>query len=107
MLTIAYRFHVLPRHHEHFRFAYHSARDTLQRVLGLTAHEFREPRDRREPFTLRLAWDSRASFERFTRTWAGLWMLNGMGLSRDAFAAPIETDIGEEETAPSARKHAA
>ena len=58
-------------------------------------------------FTLRLAWDDQTSFERFTRTWVGVWMLNGMGLARDAFARPIETHIDSAEPALRAGKHAA
>jgi len=73
MFAIAYHFHMLPRHHDHFR---HDA------------------------FTLLLAWGSQTSFERFARTWVGVWMLNGMGLDRDAFAAPTQTDIGEETITP-------
>ena len=107
MLAIAYHFHVLPRHHDHFRHAYQAAREPLQQAMGLVSHQFNEPRSRREAFALLLAWDSQASFDRFTRTWIGVWMLNGMGLSRDAFAAPIETAIGEEEFAPRVGKRAA
>ena len=100
MLAIAYHFHVLPRHHDHFLHAYHAARDSLQHALGLVSHQFNEPRGRHDAFTLLLAWDSQASFECFIRTWFGVWMLNGMGLPRDAFAAPIQTDIGEETITP-------
>lgn len=107
MLAIAYHFHVLPRHREHFRHAYQAARETLQQATGLVSHNFNEPRSRREAFTLLLAWDNRVSFERFIRTWIGVWMLNGMGLPREAFAAPIETAIGEEEPMPHAGKRAA
>ena len=103
MLAIAYHFHVRPRHHEHFRHAYQAARDTLQQAMGLVSYQLDEPRGRREAFTLLLAWDSRASFERFVRTWVRVWMLNGMGLPQDAFAAPIETAIGEEEFEPQRR----
>ncbi|MDP1645846.1 MAG: hypothetical protein Q8L71_10165 [Thiobacillus sp.] len=48
--------------------------------------------------TLLLAWDSQASFERFVRTWVDLWMLNGMGLSRDDFSAPIQTVIARKNS---------
>lgn len=95
MLAIAYHFHVLPRHREHFRHAYQAARETLEQALDLVSHQFIEPRGRHDAFTLLLAWDSQAGFERFTRTWTGVWMLNGMGLPRDAFAAPIETALAE------------
>lgn len=100
MLSIAYHFHVLPPHRDHFRHAYQAARDTLQQATGLVSHQLNEPQRRHDAFTLLLAWDSRASFERFARTWVGVWMLNGMGLQRDAFAAPIETGIGKQEFAP-------
>lgn len=107
MLAIAYRFHVLPRHRDHFRHAYRASRDSLLQAMGLVSHQFNEPRGRDEAFSLLLAWDSQASFERFTRTWVGVWMLNGMGLSRNDFAAPIETALGEEEFAPRVGKRAA
>lgn len=99
MLAIAYHFYVLPRHREHFRHAYQASRETLQQTQGLVSHQFNEPRSQHEAFTLLMAWNSRASFERFIRRWVGVWMLNGMGLERDAFAAPIRTHIGEEEFA--------
>lgn len=104
MLTMAYRFPILPRHHGPFRHAYRSARDGLQQTPGLVTHAFNEPRDRRDAFTLRMVWDKRASFERFTRTWIGVWLLNGMGFPRDAFAASIATDFGEAATAPGTRR---
>ncbi|MDO9467501.1 MAG: antibiotic biosynthesis monooxygenase [Thiobacillus sp.] len=103
MLTLAYRFPVLPRHHDPFRHAYRSARDGLQQSPGLVTHAFSEPRHRRDAFTLLMVWDSRASFERFTRTWIGVWLLNGMGFPRDAFAASIATDVGEAVYAPGKR----
>jgi len=107
MLAIAYHFHVLPRHRDTFRHAWQAARDALTHTVGLRAHDFAEPRDRRDAFTLRLAWDDQTSFERFTRTWIGVWMLNGMGLARDAFARPIETHIDKAESALQTGKHAA
>lgn len=107
MFAIAYHFHVLPRHHAHFRHAYQAVRDTLRQALGLVSHELREPRGHHEAFSLLLAWDSQASFERFLRTWIGVWLLNGMGLSRADFSAPIQTDIGEEEYVPRVGKRAA
>ena len=96
MLAVAYQFPVLPRHHERFLFGYLAARAPLCQALGLVSHELARPRDRRCPFTLMLAWDSRRSFDRFTRTWLGVWLLNGMGLDRPAFVAPIATMLGEE-----------
>jgi quinol monooxygenase YgiN len=98
-LAIAYHFHVRPKHHDHFRHAYRAAYETLQHAAGLVAHRFSEPLGRNGTFTLLLAWDNQASFERFIRTWLGVWLINGMGLERDAFAAPIQTDIGAEEPA--------
>ena len=100
MLAMAYHFPVLLRHHDQFRHAYRSARDGLLQTPGLITHAFNDPRNRRDAFTLLMAWDNRASFERFTRTWIGVWLLNGMGFNREAFAAPIETDIGEAVFAP-------
>lgn len=107
MFAIAYHFHVLPRHHAHLRHAYQASRETLQQAPGLVSHRFNEPLSRSEAFTLMLAWDSRESFERFIRSWVGVWMVNGMGLPRDAFAAPIQTSLGEEEPAQNMGRHAA
>ncbi|MFN3716829.1 MAG: hypothetical protein ACK4R8_08910 [Thiobacillus sp.] len=107
MLAIAYHFHVLPRYRGEFQHAWRAARDSLHQALGLMSCEFNLPRERHEAFTLKLAWDSQTSFERFTRTWVGVWMLNGMGLQREAFAAPIQTDIGEEDFRPRVGKRAA
>lgn len=95
MLKIAYDFSVHPRHHELFIHAYRSACDILTQTLGLVAHELKEPNNRRAPFVLLLSWDSKTRFDRFTRTWIGVWMLNGMGLARDALSAPIATSILE------------
>lgn len=107
MLAIAYHFHVLPRYRDEFQHAWRTARDSLQQALGLVSYEFNPPRERREAFTLTLAWDSQTSFERFTRTWVGVWILNGMGLQREAFATPIQTDIGQEDFLPRVGKRAA
>lgn len=90
MLRIAYRFHVLPRYRDRFRHGYQAARETLQQALGLVSHELDCPCGRRDAFTLSLNWDSQASFDHFARTWVGVWMLNGMGLSHHDFFAPIE-----------------
>lgn len=103
MLTLTYRFPVLPRHHDPFRHAYRSARDGLQQAPGLVTHSFNDPHHRRDAFTLLMTWDKRASFERFIRTWIGVWLLNGMGFPRDAFAASIATDVGESVYAPDKR----
>ncbi len=107
MLTIAYRFPVLPRHHDTFRHAWQASRETLTHAVGLQAHDFLDPGSRREAFILRLAWDSQSSFERFTRTWVGVWMLNGMGLALDAFSGPIETAVGAAGFVPRTGKRAA
>lgn len=107
MLAIAYHFPVLPRYRDEFQHAWRAARDSLHQALGLVSFELNLPRDRHEAFTLLLAWDNQTSFERFTRTWVGVWMLNGMGLQREAFAAPIQTDIGMEDFLPRVGKRAA
>lgn len=96
MLTVAYRFHVLPRHHDHIRHSWHAAEDTLQKVIGLQRGQLRPPQDRRQPFTLVLSWDNEASFNRFTRTWAGVWAINGMGLEQSDFFAPTQTSMFTE-----------
>lgn len=93
MPNIAYHFHVMPRYHDHFHHAYRASHFTLQQTLGLVAHQFAPPQGRHDAFELLLSWDSQASFERFTRTWFGVWIVNGMGLSPDAFTAPIQTHI--------------
>jgi hypothetical protein len=103
MLAISYHFHVLPRHRDPFRHAYQAAAESLRQTLGLLSHELHDPRERNEAFSLSLAWDSEASFIRFTRTWLGVWMLNGMGLDRTASSAAIETDVGEPGTFPQAK----
>lgn len=107
MLAIAYHFPVLPRYRDQFQHAWRAARDSLQQALGLVSCELTLPRERHDAFILLLAWDSQTSFERFTRTWVGVWMLNGMGLQREAFAAPIHTDIGAEEFEPRVGRRAA
>jgi hypothetical protein len=107
MLRIAYRFHVLPRYREHFRHGYQAARETLQQALGLVSHELGDPQERNGAFTLSLDWDSQASFDQFTRTWVGVWMLNGMGLSRHDFSAPIETSFNDDGAGRRAERCAA
>ncbi len=107
MLAIAYRFHVLPRYRAPFRHAYQAAHESMQQALGLLPHELYDPGERDEAFSLLLAWDSEASFIRFTRTWLGVWMVNGMGLERNAFAAAIETDIGLPGTRPETKRRPA
>ena len=105
MLAIACHFHVRPRHRDHFRYAYQAAHEALQHTPGLVSHQINDPRERNSAFSLLLAWDSQASFERFTRTWLGIWLINGLGLERDAFAAaPILTDVGEADFDPRAGK---
>jgi hypothetical protein len=107
MLRIAYRFHVLPRYQEHFRHGFQASRETLQQALGLVSHELDDPRGRRDAFTLSLAWDNHASFDHFTRSWVGVWMLNGMGLSRHDFYAPIETSFSVDSQARQTGRQAA
>ena len=97
MLTVAYRFHVLPRRHDHLRYAWHAAKDTLQKIIGLQSCQLRPPEHRRQPFILVLSWDQEVSFNRFTRTWVGVWAINGMGLQREDFFAPTQTSIQEAQ----------
>lgn len=108
MLEVTYRFPVLPRYRSDFQQAWYAARDALEQALGLMSFELILPRERRAPHSLRMHWDSQASFERFTRTWVGVWMLNGMGLVREAFFAPIDTEIdGRQHFQPRVGKRAA
>lgn len=93
MLIIAYRFHVVPRRHNDFCHAWRAAEDTLQKVIGLRRCHLHPPRHRRLPFTLVLKWDNEFSFDRFTRTWVGVWAINGMGLQGNDFFAPTQTNI--------------
>ncbi len=93
MLEIAYHFYVQPRHHAQFRHAYQATHFTLQQLAGLASHRFSPPHGRHDAFTLRLTWHSRACFDHFTRTWFGVWMVNGMGLPIDALTEPIQTDV--------------
>ena len=93
MLTITYHFHVLPRHHNDFRHAWDAAEDTFKKIIGLLSCQFRAPERRRQPFTLVLNWDNKASFARFTRTWVGVWAINGMGLEQSGFFAPTQTSV--------------
>ena len=97
MLTVAYRFHVLPQRHDHLRYAWHAAKDTLQKMIGLQSCQLRPPEHRRQPFILVLSWDQEVSFNRFTRTWVGVWAINGMGLQREDFFAPTQTSIQEAQ----------
>ncbi len=106
MLTIAYHFHVLSRHHEHFRHAWHAAQDTLKTFIGLSASHLRVPDQSRQPFTLVLNWDSQASFYRFTRTWVGVWIINGMGLEAQDFFAPTRTQVDENPVSAMRRRAA-
>lgn len=98
MLTVAYRFHVVPRRHNDFCHAWRAAEDTLRKVIGLRYCHLHPPRHRRLPFTLVLKWDNGPSFARFTRTWVGVWAINGMGLQGDDFFAPTKTSIDESRT---------
>jgi hypothetical protein len=99
MHAIAYRFHVRPRYRDSFQHAWRAASDSLQHMLGLVSYEMNPPHDRHAAFTLLLNWEDPSSFERFIRTWVGLWMVNGMGLEREAFSAPIQTHIDPKECA--------
>lgn len=107
MLAIAYHYPVTPRHQAAFEHAWRAARDTLRRMPGLASCKLVAPRDRREAFILLLAWNDQTSFERFTRNWTGVWLINGMGLERKAFLAPIGTSIGGQAFVPAAGRRAA
>ena len=98
MLTIVYRFHVLPRRHNDFRHAWSAAADTFKQVIGLHGCEFQLPELRREPFKLILNWHDKASFARFTRTWVGVWAINGMGLAPRDFFASTQTSVLPPDT---------
>lgn len=95
MLIIAYQFHVVPRRHPDFCHAWRAAEDTLRKMLGLQACHLHPPRRRRLPFRLVLEWDSESSFHRFTRTWIGVWTINGMGLQGKDFFAPTQVCVNE------------
>ena len=97
MLTVFYHFHVLPRHHDHFRHAWHAAKDTLQKMIGLQNCQLRPPKHRNQPFIMVLSWDNEVRFNRFTRTWVGVWAINGMGLQREDFFAPTQTSVQEAQ----------
>lgn len=95
MLIIVYHFHVVPRRHNDFCHAWRAAGDTLQKMIGLQHCHLHPPQHRRLPFTLVMKWDNASSFNRFTRTWVGVWAINGMGLQGDDFFAPTQTSINE------------
>lgn len=98
MITISYAFSVVPRHRDAFHHAYRAMYFALLHTPGLLSLRLCAPQGRRAPFTLRLDWDARPSFERFTRTWLGVWVVNGMGLAREAYSAPVQTTIRGERT---------
>lgn len=97
MLTIVYHFHVLPRRHNDFRHAWSAAEDTIKKVIGLQSCQFHPPELRREPFKLILNWDNKLAFARFTRTWVGVWLINGMGLQRCDLFASTQTSVNAPE----------
>lgn len=97
MLTIVYHFHVLPRRHSDFQHAWSAAEDTIKKVIGLKSCEFHAPELRREPFKLILNWDNKLAFARFTRTWVGVWLINGMGLQTCDLFASTQTNVGAPE----------
>lgn len=104
MLTVAYQFHVLPRHHDHFRHAWLASQETLKAFIGLMKCQLREPDNRYQPFTVVFNWHHPANFERFTRTWIGVWLINGMGLEPADFFAPIQaTDLSQLHSSPQPR----
>jgi heme-degrading monooxygenase HmoA len=95
MISVAYSFHVQPRHHAHFCHAWQAAQDTFKGFIGLLNCQLLTPRAAREPFTLVFNWTTRPAFERFTRTWIGVWAINGLGLEQGDFFAPTQTAISE------------
>ena len=66
-----------------------------QKMIGLQRCHLHPPQHRRLPFTLVMKWNNASSFNRFTRTWVGVWAINGMGLQGDDFFAPTQTSINE------------
>lgn len=107
MIKISYDFHVVPRHHDAFHHAYRAMRFALRHTPGLVSHQFDPPQLQDAPFTLRLIWDTQPSFERFTRTGFGVWIVNGMGLARGAYYAPVQTAISRVESSPPTIQRAA
>lgn len=97
MITVSYDFFVVPRHHGAFHHAYRAMHFALRHTPGLVTLQFDPPPVREAPFSLRLTWDTRSSFERFTRTWLGVWVVNGMGLMRAAYCAPVQTAISRQD----------
>jgi len=89
MITICYDFFVVPRHQGAFHHAYRAMHFALRHTPGLVTLQFDPPPVRDAPFSLRLIWDTQSSFECFTRTWLGVWVVNGMGLVREAYCAPV------------------
>lgn len=106
MFEVAYRFFVLPRFCAAFQYGFGAARDALKHMPGLVSFGLSPPRGRHDAFTLQLTWEDQAGFERFTRTWVGVWMLNGMGLQREAFNGPIQTGTGGGHFAARVGRHA-
>lgn len=96
MITVSYDFFVVPRHHGAFDHAYRAMHFALRHTPGLNSLQFDPPPLREAPFSLRLIWDPQSSFERFTRTWPGVWVVNGMGLVRGAYCAPVQTAISRQ-----------
>lgn len=88
MFETRYRFCVLPRHQTAFRHAWQASHFTLQQLAGLSSHRLTPSPGDPHAFTVRLNWQSRAHFDRFTRTWFGVWFVNGMGLAHAASAPP-------------------
>ena len=93
MFETTYRFCVLPRYRAAFRHAWQASHFSLQQIAGLTSHRLVQPHGNETAFTIRLTWLDRARFDRFTRTWFGVWLVNGMGLAPAAFGAPIAAAV--------------
>lgn len=107
MIKTSYDFFVVPRHRDAFQHAYRAMHFALRHTPGLASHRFDPPLVRHAAFRLRLTWDTQSSFERFTRTWLGVWVVNGMGLAREAYAAPVQTAISRNDPSPPITKRAA
>lgn len=107
MIEIAYHYPVRPRHREAFEHAYRAARITLLQTAGLQFHRLDPSEQPDAVFVLQLNWIQADAFERFTRTWFGVWVINGLGLPSDAFNGAIETREGPPVTRQYAARRAA
>lgn len=93
MLDVAYRFRVRTSERTAFRHAWQAAQFTLEHVAGLRAYRLAEPGEPDAGYVVRLVWADRRAFDDFTRTWFGVWLVNGLGLAPSAFATPVSTSL--------------